>query len=88
MFRRTLCLQEFGLELRVLSSDLKKEREEVIKGGRKGRGGERERERESESYHTPLSQQGQSFCAISLEHETSSVGYESTVSRKEVSSFP
>lgn len=46
MFRRTLCLQEFGLELRVLSSDLKKEREEVIKGGRKGSGGgERERER-------------------------------------------
>ena len=70
--------------VRVLSSNLKKEREEVMKGGREGG----ERERESEPYHTPLSQQGQSFCAISLEHETSSVGYESTVSRKEVSSLP
>lgn len=51
MFRRTLCLQEFGLELRVLSSDLKKEREEVIKGGRKGRAG-RERERKNQSHTT------------------------------------
>ena len=34
--------------IRVLSSDLKKEREEVMKGGRE------ERERASEPYHTPL----------------------------------
>lgn len=70
--------------IRVLSSDLKKEREEAMKEGREGE----ERERESEPYHTALSHQGQSFCAISLEHETSSVGYESTVSQKEVSSLP
>lgn len=53
--------------VRVLSSDLKKEREEAMKGGREGE----ERETESEPYHTPLSHQGQSFHAISLEHETS-----------------
>ena len=67
----------------VLSSDLKKER---------GNEGEREREqergREGEAHHTPLSHQGLSFGPISLEWETSSVDYESTVNRKEVSSLP
>lgn len=70
--------------VRVLSSDLKKEREEAMKGGREGE----ERETGSEPYHTPLSHQGESFHAISLEHETSAAGYESTMSRKEVSSLP
>lgn len=36
--------------VRVLSSDLKKEREEVVKGGRETR--ERERERQNQSHTT------------------------------------
>lgn len=67
---RTFCLKEFGLEK---SSRLWLEEKERRQCRREGG-------REGESPHMLLGHQGQSFCAVSLEHETYSVDYESTVS--------